>query len=550
MSRMGAVVHSAVWAAYGDALGYITELADLAKVRRRTGRSHIGQLMEWTRDLPGRPPVSVKFPLGTYSDDTQLRLATGRAIRADGRFDVAAFAKVELPSWTNYALGAGISSKEAAFSLAKASTHWYSNFFDTKRADYRNGGGNGAAMRIQPHVWAAPVGTHHKAILRDVIRNAICTHGHPRGIIGAAFHALCLHFYLVEERVANIGDLHDLALVTEECWEIIEADPDLRLFWIPQLTADADPRERFSECVFELTNDIEKLRTLGGPGASYLDALKRIDLFDQGSRGSGTKTALAAAWLAWQFQDRGVHAALVEAANALESDTDTIGTMAGALMGCLAKSLPEEPVQDAEYIISEAERLWKISVRQADRSFGYPDLRSYKPPKNAVDAVFADGANYVVAGLGNATPMADFVTRGDQSGDLRWLRLHTGQTILAHIRQEPRLASETTQQLFQAARSLFDERRLPAPNARRDSGAAIKVNAGSRAAPVQSSDPPNRPLSIDQLASAIIDNDHNATELGAAILKLASGPDEHYLERVVSLSAIVARSYRRRGVKR
>ena len=83
-------------------------------------------------------------------DDTQLRLATGRAIRPDS-FDVEAFAKVGLPVWLGCALGAGKSTSAAALNLSKPRTSWFANTFK----GWTESGGNGAAMRIQPHVWAA-----------------------------------------------------------------------------------------------------------------------------------------------------------------------------------------------------------------------------------------------------------------------------------------------------------------------------------------------------------------------------------------------------------
>src|SRR2546430_1538367 len=93
---------SAVWAAYGDALGFITELADEGRVQYRSGSSNVTRTIEWRRKIGSLTGITVVLPAGTYSDDTQLRLATSRAIRGDGTFDVAAFSKVELPAWTNY----------------------------------------------------------------------------------------------------------------------------------------------------------------------------------------------------------------------------------------------------------------------------------------------------------------------------------------------------------------------------------------------------------------------------------------------------------------
>ena len=96
---------AALWAAYGDALGWISELTDSAGLRRRTGDKPLTEPVAWRRRIGGRSGVTASLPQGCYSDDTQLRLATSRAIRSDA-FDVEAFAKVELPVWLSYGLGA------------------------------------------------------------------------------------------------------------------------------------------------------------------------------------------------------------------------------------------------------------------------------------------------------------------------------------------------------------------------------------------------------------------------------------------------------------
>ncbi len=149
-----AVKRSAVWAAYGDTLGYIAELTDEKGLKWRAGTTRITTTISWKWRIGGKCGVVVELPAGCHSDDTQLRLATCRAIRGDGKFDVEAFAKVEVSVCVS-ALGADRGSKAAAVSLTRRDTAWTNNFFDNKTVRYINCGGNGAAMRIQPHVWAA-----------------------------------------------------------------------------------------------------------------------------------------------------------------------------------------------------------------------------------------------------------------------------------------------------------------------------------------------------------------------------------------------------------
>ena len=176
---------SMLWAAYGDALGFISELVDRKGLERRTQGAPLDNLMAWERRVGGRWGVDVSLPAGCWSDDTQLRMAVSRSISCRG-FDVETFGRVELPVWLSYALGGGRASKAAARNLGKPSTLWYANTF----AGWADAGGNGAAMRIHPHVWASP--DLDGDYMLDVIADTVCTHGHPRAIVGACFHAATL----------------------------------------------------------------------------------------------------------------------------------------------------------------------------------------------------------------------------------------------------------------------------------------------------------------------------------------------------------------------
>ncbi|KEP74534.1 hypothetical protein HR12_08320, partial [Microbacterium sp. SUBG005] len=118
-----------LWAAWADALGFISELTTAENLRRRTQGRDLVRPMPWSRIVGGRMGVRVGLPEGCYSDDTQLRLSTSRAISNHG-FDVEAFARVELPVWPSYALGGGRASKAAAAAMTKQQANWANNFFD------------------------------------------------------------------------------------------------------------------------------------------------------------------------------------------------------------------------------------------------------------------------------------------------------------------------------------------------------------------------------------------------------------------------------------
>ena len=70
--------NSVLWAAYADALGFISELVDEKALKRRTKGAELDHLMAWKRRVGGRSGVNVELPVGCWSDDTQLRMAVSR----------------------------------------------------------------------------------------------------------------------------------------------------------------------------------------------------------------------------------------------------------------------------------------------------------------------------------------------------------------------------------------------------------------------------------------------------------------------------------------
>ena len=537
------IIRSAEWAAFGDALGFITELADAGRVQHRLGADRVLDTIAWKRKVGGYNGMTVDFPPGTYSDDTQLRLATGRAIRADGKFDVAAFAKVELPAWSNYALGAGTGSKEAAANLARTSATWYSNFFDSKRASYVRAGGNGAAMRIQPHVWAARDLRDDKKILTDVIRNSICTHGHARGIQGACLHALTLAFAMREGRPARLDDMRQLTAVLERVPEYIGSDGDLRLFWLGpwEEAAGCSFASSSAEVVSEIQQDIgrlEALKDIGTGLVTYDLALEAVGAREPAERGSGTKTALLAAFAASLADPDQPLEGLLPIANALGSDTDSIATMTGAIVGVLSKADCTGTIQDRDYINVESRRLAAVSRGASAGTFRYPDLRSWLPPRAAVDAVGLAEDRLGLNGLGELEPIdRERVRTGDDA--LIWCRLSFGQTILARVRSKPhavrvdrpRSAEADTSRRHDAKpparlHDLFSEQDGPATRVDR------KVNA-------------SKGDSLNETLQRIIAEGFQPDKIGRAILEQVNGRDD-FVERGIALTATVLTAYEAR----
>jgi ADP-ribosylglycohydrolase len=465
MSEMSDVVRSSRWAAYGDVLGFITELTDTAGLVHRAGATRVERPVAWRRKIGGQFGVEVQLPEGAYSDDTQLRLATSRAIRGDGRFDVEAFAKVELPVWAAYALGAGRSTRAASASLTRHVHTWSTNFFDDKTARYVDAGGNGAAMRVQPHVWAARNRGDLGEYLPDVLRNSLSTHGHPRGFLGAAFHAFVLAYALHEHELPHPRWVQENVSRLQVAAKIVQEDADLRDFWLRKWETEAGTS--FAVAVDKTIREIGEMLAValavdaGEPVYMYGRICDALGLRNADVRGSGTHTAVAAYFLAWLFKDDPV-GAITTAANELGTDTDSIGTMAGAFLGCLTSIDVPGMIQDRDYIDNEARRLDAISQSQRTSSFSYPDLLRWEPPQSQSDAVGLIGGKPVLSGLGFVVERGAEFRRGVKGAKniWQWMTLDFGQSILAKVREpipELRPSSAPTRRPNDAAGSLADD---------------------------------------------------------------------------------------------
>lgn len=538
---------SAEWAAFGDALGFITELADPDRVQHRLGADFAQDTVGWRRKVGGYNGVIVEFPAGTYSDDTQLRLATGRAIRADGSFDVAAFAKVELTAWANYALGAGISSKEAAANLARTSATWYSNFFDSKRATYVQAGGNGAAMRIQPHVWAARDLNDERALLIDVVRNAICTHGHPRAILGACLHALTLAFAMREGRPASLKEVRSLASKLKLVPELVAEDGDLKLFWLgPWEESVQSPFKEFTyDIVKEIERDLDilsRITTTNGLSAAYSSAVDALDAREASVRGSGTITAILAAFAASLSDPGEPRAALLPVVNLLGSDTDSIATMTGAIIGACTQVDCDGAIQDKAYIQAEALRFSDISLDRCQASFRYPDLRSWKPARASVDAVGMMDDRLWLNGLGELTPMKD--QRAKTSEDsLVWCRLGFGQTVLVRMREAPNTLPAGQDGSFAVSSS---RNRDTPPTRLNDLFRSHGVSASAKTKKSVVS----REQNLSETLQRIIAEGFPPDMIGRAILQQVESDREDFVERGVALTATILTAYEARMKRR
>ncbi|WP_157681301.1 ADP-ribosylglycohydrolase family protein [Mycobacterium sp. JS623] len=587
------MTRSALWAAWADALGFISELTDERGLRRRLGK-HGPQLalpVEWRRRVGGRFGAEAVLPAGCYSDDTQLRLAVGRAVTGSG-FDVEAFARVELAVWPSYALGGGHSSKAAARNLAKPDAAWFANFYD----GWTNGGGNGVSMRIQPHVWAAADPAGHALYLGDVLVDAVTTHGHPRALVGAILHAAALGETLATGTVPGPGRWPSLLSRTMSAVQLIDRYPEINGIWRPSWESQVGMS--LAEAWADVSTECEKMLELAadalgvdahGHGdatdldalaASYVNLVHGLGLKNEEIRGSGLHTVVAALALSAAVGPD-VRAAAVTAARAIGTDTDTIATMAAAVSGAADGADDAPEVLDGDYIAAEAQRLASIALGEPTKRFAYPDLLDWEAPRTQSDACGLADDRPALAGLGWCEPIAGLEPAEFQNNIWRWMRTDFGQTVLLkqrlQLRQLPAGAWPARRVVVDVARrqgTILDvaegdvaamntseaaERRRdsrrggPREQRGKDDTGTVRTAVASRpetevrrepVVPEQGDRPRGRDINVDQIFGWVAHRKFSPEALGYALRQLAV---HGTVEQVVAFSVLVHQAAQRSG---
>ena len=386
----------------------------------------------------------------------------------------------------------------------------------------------------------------------NVLRDSLVTHGHPHGFCGAVFHALCVAHALEHRSVPDPSDWQRFIEGLSVVPTLIAADPQLAAFWQSawENSAGRTIGSAVQTMQSEASGDLVAIRDIldGDPVKSYRKVLERIGCLEPRFRGSGFKTALAAVVLAWFFRDRLIGEALALSANELESDTDTIATMAGAVLGCVHVSEPEWTIQDRDYIAREATRLAAVAAGQPQDSFAYPDLGRWSPPTRQTASVGLNGRGFALAGLGTLDPIGSEYPAGDAVW--QWFTLPFGQTILAKRRAVVKDKLEGSQ--------LPGERQAPVlvrrPAAPTKEGQASLFDQGRKETtkPQEPTDTPGRPAKsgLDYWTDVVIQHEFDDLTLGRVfnrLLEETGSADTAVAFAAIIAKAKLARERRRRG---
>jgi ADP-ribosylglycohydrolase/catechol 2,3-dioxygenase-like lactoylglutathione lyase family enzyme len=424
-------------AALGDALGWPNEAPR---------RKHVASSSHWVRIIGSRfQPIEEQVQIGEYSDDTQLILATARSIVEAGSDWLDYLAQRELPAWTLYERGGGRATKTAVACLAQGQLPWSLDRGGDLLHAYFAAGGNGAAMRILPHViqHSGPR-SNPGFFISDVCRNSILTHGHPRSILGAICHGLVLQWAISKTDTLGYGEL-----VEQLIGELPQMDFNRVEHYFPRSFLDSanSHGENYKNVWDRTVQEMEEmlsgclLEVRRGALASELDFLGGIGALQRKTNGSGTVCAVAALFLASRYATE-PGPGLRMAAGTKGLDSDTVASMLASILGAIngAEWLAADVgcLQDSGYIQRLASKLWTST-----RDYSPGDARSSREP-NARKIDFDDsklsamrvGEKRSHPLLGDLEVLAVEILRGKGSA-LRAIKsvAFGGQTITIYLRE-------------------------------------------------------------------------------------------------------------------
>lgn len=355
----GAMVACAI----GDALGWPNE----PRSKNRAKKPKVtDEFVAWIRSSNNPRWHDERILPGEYSDDTQMILSVARSIITGDweRF----FAEKELPFWLNYERGGGGALLKAAKSYKKGLSPWQSEY----ARDYFNAGGNGAAMRILPHVIASAKTPDTARLMMDVIKNTRITHGHPRAFLGATCYAYALDYLLRKDTVLEYGELITAIMKGQEAWGMLPGS-DILGEWIDiaQKHCEFDFWVEWESTRTRMVRQLEFIEESLKKGLILDDTKVLTDLECFGkANGAGDVAALAAIYLASRYANNPSLGIKIPAFS-FGADTDTIASITGGLLGMLSGTswIPEEwkMVQDYDCLLQMTELLLADNKKEATK---------------------------------------------------------------------------------------------------------------------------------------------------------------------------------------
>ncbi|HSQ88385.1 ADP-ribosylglycohydrolase family protein, partial [Romboutsia sp.] len=207
-------VGSLLWAIIGDALGWPNE-QNSNRIKNNAKEIDSNNFVNWEKRCGGRfYPYMDRIEAGSYSDDGQLLISTARSLVSSNEW-FTCFTRIELPFWLLYERGGGGATLRASKHWLEGKSPWESE----DKEKYFNAGGNGAAMRILPHV-IYNIDDEMEG-MTQVFMNSITTHGNPRAILGSLLYSKALYYLFKANETIKYGELIDYLIETKDNWSIV-----------------------------------------------------------------------------------------------------------------------------------------------------------------------------------------------------------------------------------------------------------------------------------------------------------------------------------------
>jgi len=357
---------------------------------------------------------------------------------------------------------------------------------------------------------------------------------------------MCLAATLKQRVILGPDDWIKLVKFFPRVADLIRSDRDLSSIWLPVWEQRTKMRleQAFDAVEKECLADIETVAKLltGEPASAYQRFVESLGGLTEECRGSGIKTAIIASALCWIFREKDDPTEpLVTAANLLHSDTDTIATMAGAILGVVTDGVPVNQILDREYIVQEATRLHRIRSKQPAESFTYPDLIRWQPPKTQLDAFGSAKDTCGLSGLGFVKSSGK--SFGASAKNTLWqkITLDFGQTVVCKRRKNlkplpttniplkptpPRSGAESTglRESIGIPKQEYQSNLFPSPADGTDTARDKR-----------------RRKAIHELTDQVIQSNFDTALIGSHLLELAEG-GKGAIEQAVAYAAIVAKA--------
>lgn len=199
-------------AAIGDALGMPMETMSVDSIKKRVGYLITTPTFLSTSTNP-RPFSSLRhLPPGSWTDDTQLTLATMEALtESGGVFDMDKIAKKHVEAYQAERRGWGKSTKNSCLRLAKGVSWEYSG--------EPGGVGNGVMMKIAPLGLLQSIKRQSiEVFLGECVTYARMTHLGTQAVVAGVVHAAAIDFLARSSSLyvpAFLYGLHNIAYILE-----------------------------------------------------------------------------------------------------------------------------------------------------------------------------------------------------------------------------------------------------------------------------------------------------------------------------------------------